>query len=118
MSSRGEALLLNDIIENADRIACYLQDLNLPLFEADPMRIDAVERCLMRLTEAAIRIGPERMTQIAPDLPMRQVRGLGNRLRHAYELIDLRTIWDTTTTSIPALREACRAALEGTGSTD
>ena len=72
----------------------------------------------MRLTEAAIRMGPERMTQIAPDLPMRQVRGLGNRLRHAYELIDLHTIWDTATTSVPALREACGAALEGTGNAE
>ncbi len=118
MSSRSEALLLLDIIENADRIASYLQGLDLPAFEADPMRIDAVERCLMRLTEAAIRVGPERMTQVVPALPMRQVRGLGNRLRHAYELIDLRTIWDTATTSVPALREACAAALEGTGNAD
>jgi uncharacterized protein with HEPN domain len=104
-------MLLEDIIENADSIARYLAGLDFDDFTADQMRIDAVERCLMRLTEAAIRIGPDRMTEIAPELPMRQVRGLGNVLRHAYELIDLRTIWDTAVTSVPVLREACAAVL-------
>ena len=111
MSSRKEPLLLEDIVENADAIARYLTGLDFEAFEADRMRIDAVERCLMRLTEAAIRIGPERMAEIAPELPMRQVRGLGNVLRHAYELIALGTIWDTATTNVPALRTACAAAL-------
>lgn len=111
MPSRKEPLLLQDIIDNADSISRYLAGLDFETFEADPMRVDAVERCLMRLTEAAIRIGPEQMAKIAPAVPMREVRGLGNVLRHAYELIDLRTIWDTATASVPALREACAAAL-------
>ena len=51
------------------------------------------------------------MLEIAPDLPMEQVRGLGNRLRHSYDLIELRTIWDTATVQVPALRQACAAAL-------
>lgn len=80
-------------------------------FAANQMRIDAVERCLERIIEAAIKIDSERMTAIAPDLPMNKVRGLGNRLRHSYDLIDLRTLWDTATVQIPDLRAACEAVL-------
>lgn len=115
MFSRSEAHLLRDIIDNADAIARYVDGVEIKAFEADQMRVDAVERCLMRLTEAAIRIGPERMAEIVPELPMRQVRGLGNVLRHAYDLIDLRTIWDTVTRDVPALRAACAAALDARG---
>lgn len=41
---------------------------------------------------------------------MKDVRGLGNRLRHSYELIDLRTIWETATVQLPPLRAACDEA--------
>ena len=77
------------------------------------MTVDAVERCLARITEAAIRIGPERMDEISPGLPMQQVRGLGNLLRHAYFVIDHGTIWSTIKDSLPPLREACERALAG-----
>lgn len=111
MSSDREALRLADIIENADAIGDYIAGLDFATFAQDRMRIDAVERALERIIEAAVKIGPERMREIAPDLPMDQVRGLGNRLRHSYDLIDHRTIWDTATVQVPALRADCAAAL-------
>ena len=75
------------------------------------MRVDAVERCLMRLTEAAIRIGDERMARIAPDLGLHQVRGLGNMLRHQYDTLDMEQLWRTVHEALPPLREACARAL-------
>lgn len=66
MSSRSERLLLLDIVENADAVAEYLAGLQFAGFEGDRMRVDAVERCLMRITEAVIRIGSERMAESCP----------------------------------------------------
>lgn len=77
------------------------------------MRVDAVERCLMRLTEAAIRIGEERMARVAPDTPMHQLRGLGNILRHAYDGIDAAVVWNTVVDDLPGFREACEQSLKG-----
>jgi uncharacterized protein with HEPN domain len=74
--------------------------------------VDAVERCLTRITQAAIRAGPEAMRRAAPELPFEQVRGLGNVLRHAYDVIDLEIVWRTVKERLPALRAACAAALE------
>lgn len=60
-SDEREALRLQDIVDNIDRIESYLAGCDFDAFARDDKTIDAVERCLQRLTEAVIRIGPERM---------------------------------------------------------
>jgi uncharacterized protein with HEPN domain len=111
LSTEREALRLRDIIDNIDRIV-YVDGMDFAAFAADDRTVDAVERCLQRLTEAVIKIGPERMAQVSPTLPVDAVRGLGNALRHDYDRVDLRTIYVTATDSLPLLRADCVAALE------
>lgn len=60
---------LEHIADNAERIAGYVEGLTFDEFAASPMVLDAVERCLARITEAAIRAGEEVMAQVAPDVP-------------------------------------------------
>lgn len=67
---------LTDIIENIDRIMDYLDGIEPADFGDDQKTVDAVERCLQRITEAVIKIGEDRMVAIAPSLPMHAVRGL------------------------------------------
>ena len=111
MSTEREALRLQDIVDNIDRIESYLEGFDFAAFVADPKTIDAVERCLQRITEAAIKIGPERMAAISPRTPVDAVRGLGNKLRHDYDRLDLPTIWRTARESLPELRDDCLRAL-------
>lgn len=111
MSSDREALRLRDIVDNIDRITDHVGTMDFAAFSRDAKTIDAVERCLQRISEAVIRIGEARMAEIAPSLPVHAVRGLGNALRHDYDRIDLRTIFTTVTDSLPALREECGTAL-------
>lgn len=117
MSTRREVLRLQDVIENIGRIDGYVAGLSFEQFAADNRTVDAVERCLQRITEAVIKIGPERMAAISPQTPVDAVRGLGNLLRHDYDNLDLGTIWRTVQTSLPALREDCLVAL-GTAAGD
>lgn len=102
---------LTDIVENADQIAQYLESVDVEIFRTDLMRRDAVERCLERVAEACIRIGPERIETLLPGLDLNQVRGLGNRLRYEYDRINSELIWATATGPIRELRDACAAAL-------
>jgi len=111
VSTEREALRLHDIIDNIDRIEGYVAGMDLPAFAADQRTIDAVERCLQRITEAVIKIGAERMAAISPKLPVDAVRGLGNMLRHDYDNVDLATIYRTVRESLPALRSDCAKAL-------
>jgi uncharacterized protein with HEPN domain len=62
---------------------------------------DAVERCLERVCEAMSRLGG-RTAELMPGQPSAAIRGMGNRLRHAYDRIDLGLIWDTIETDLPA----------------
>lgn len=111
MSSRREPQWLRDVIDNIDAIDAYLTDMG----EADPLTdrktVDASERCLQRITEAIIRIGPDRMAAIAPNVPFHQARGLGNMLRHQYDDIRPQDLLVTISRDLPPLRAACVAAL-------
>lgn len=102
---------LRDMIDNALAAESYIAGMDLAEFSADRMRIDAVERCLMRLTEAAIRIGDARMAEIVPETPMHQLRGLGNLLRHVYDGIDVAVVWATVVDDLPRFRASCQRAL-------
>lgn len=64
-----QRLRLEHIVENAQRIAGYTADLTFENFAKDQRTIDAVERCLSRITEAAIRLGEETMASVAPEIP-------------------------------------------------
>lgn len=113
MSTERESFRLQDIVDNVDRIERYLSHFDYAAFADDPRTVDAVERCLQRITEAVVKIGPERMAEISPRTPIDAVRGLGNRLRHEYDQVDLPTIWRTARESLPDLRQDCLKILEG-----
>lgn len=113
MLTERQRLRLEHIIENAERIAGYVDGMTFEEFANRPMVFDAVERCLARITEAAIRAGDEVMASIAPEVPPHVYRGFGNALRHDYDQIDARTIWLTATKDVPLLSEACKRALGG-----
>jgi uncharacterized protein with HEPN domain len=111
VSSERETLRLQDIVENIGKIDAYLDGYSYDAFVADEKTVDAVERCLHRITEAVIKVGPQRMAEISPRTPVDAVRGLGNKLRHEYDLLDLATLWRTARESLPELREDCLRAL-------
>jgi uncharacterized protein with HEPN domain len=75
------------------------------------MVIDAVERNLQKISEAAIRLG-EKAETLCPGIPWHNVRGMGNWLRHQYDAIDLEIIWVTVTDKLPELKAAVKLALD------
>ncbi len=100
-----------DIVENSDRAIGHVGEMSFEQFVAHPMARDAVERCLMRITEASIRLGSERLEAIAPETPLHEMRGFGNFLRHEYQRVNVEIIWLTVKNDLPLLRQRCAAAL-------
>ena len=82
-SSDRSADWLADIVENAARIESYLDGLNRAPFERDGRTRDAVERCVERVCEATVRLGPERAEALMPGHPWADIKATGNRLWHA-----------------------------------
>jgi uncharacterized protein with HEPN domain len=85
---------LRDILESIDKIERFTAGMDLIAFSEDEKTISAVERELQKISEAAIRLGNE-AEALCPGLPWRDIRGIGNWLRHQYDRVDLETIWTT-----------------------
>src|SRR5476649_473684 len=103
---------LQDIVDNTERIARYTRDLSEHEFQDQEIVVDAVERCLTRISEAAAKLGAE-AEQLCPGLPWPDIRGLGNKLRHFYQDVDADIVWNLIATGkLEDLRKACLEAID------
>lgn len=109
-SKHDPADSLVDIVENAARVETYLAGMDRAAFAGNGLARDAVERCMERVCEAARRLG-ERAAELMPDQPWSDIRGMGNRLRHAYDRISLDVIWNAARNDLPTLAADARQAL-------
>ena len=101
---------LEDILDNIARIEGYLAGFTSEMFEEDDRTRDATERCLERICEAVFRLGA-RADQLMPGQPSGAIRGMGNRLRHAYDNIDHPLLWGTIQDDLPTLKADAERAL-------
>ncbi|GLR53987.1 hypothetical protein GCM10007923_52040 [Shinella yambaruensis] len=103
---------LQDIVENAASILTYTTGMDREAFARNNLVRDAVERCLERISEAASKLGGTAET-LLPNHPWRQIRDLGNILRHAYDNVDEEIVWSIVTERLPTLIiDAERAAAQ------
>jgi uncharacterized protein with HEPN domain/predicted nucleotidyltransferase len=91
---RDPALSLQDILNSIDMIVQFVQGMDLREYREDPKTVAAVERKLLPISEAATRLG-EDADRLCPGLPLHNIRGIGNWLRHRYDRVDVETVWNT-----------------------
>jgi uncharacterized protein with HEPN domain len=65
---REPELPLQDILKSIDSIIEFVRGMDLEAFRADPKTIAAVERKLLLISEAAVRLGGE-ADRLCPGLP-------------------------------------------------
>ena len=114
MPSKDLAARYRDILENFVAIDGYVAGLTSDALARDGKTRDAVERCLARISESAVRVG-QQAEDDAPEIPWIDVRRLGNHLRHAYDRTNPDLIWEIVSTDLPAMRSACKRALKVLG---
>jgi uncharacterized protein with HEPN domain len=102
---------LTDILDNIARIEVYVADIDKDGLVRDGLRRDAVERCLERICEASARLG-DQAEALMPGQTWRAIRGMGNRLRHAYDRIDLSVVWTVVRERLPELKADATRVLE------
>ena len=95
--------VLQDIATNIDRIEAYTNGRVENDLALDTMLMDAIERCLERISEASRAI-PDDIKSNYPTVPWHDIAVIGNRLRHGYFTVDPSIIWQTATLDVPALR--------------
>lgn len=99
-----------EIVENIDRIMRYTAGMSADMFAGDDKTCDAVERCLGRISESAVKLGAA-AERSAPEQPWPRIRAFGNVLRHGYDSIDSGRIWQIVEQDLPTLRRACLSVL-------
>jgi len=87
MSKREILLLLDDMLQSAQKIKRYTKDLDYNSFSADDKTIDAVVRNFEIIGEAANRIDPD-FRDKNPEIEWKRIRGFRNRIIHDYFGID------------------------------
>ena len=111
MPSEKPAQRLNDILENIEWIIQYTHKCSYQEFVEDRRTRDAVERCLLRISEAARKLEGI-VDEIASDQPWSDIRALGNVIRHEYDTVDPAVIWQIIESDLLPLEKAVEAAIK------
>nr|WP_067054819.1 DUF86 domain-containing protein [Mucilaginibacter sp. L294] len=102
MSKRKPELLLEDILESAEKILSYTDGLTFEQFTFDSKTIDAVIRNFEIIGEGANRL-PDEFKDTSPEIDWHKIRGLRNRIAHEYFGIDYTIIWSVKEHYLPDL---------------
>ena len=101
---------MQDIVFNIEAITRYTQGLDEASFVANDLVVDAVERCLSRISEAASKLGNE-AELVLPGQPWEKIRALGNLLRHEYDIIRRDDLSAIVSRDLRSLRADCIEAI-------
>ena len=63
---------------------------------------EAAQMLITKLAEAVGRLPPAALAS-RPEVPWQQIRGMRNRLVHAYHAVDLEVLWETVATDAAQL---------------
>lgn len=106
MPTERAARRIHDVLTNIASIEAYTKGLSEGSFRDAPMVIDAVERCLERIAEAARKLGERFDAAVPDDLDLRAVRQFGSVLRHDYDAVDTAIVWNAVAKELPKLKAA------------
>jgi len=114
MSKRDARILLQDIMDEIERIERFTSSLSFEEFKKDDLVYYATLRCLEIIGEA-VKALPEDLKG-RYDVEWRKIAGLRDVIIHGYFGIDPEIIWDVVKRKIPELKvvvEAMLAEMEG-----
>jgi uncharacterized protein with HEPN domain len=110
LPSKNPIRRFEDILDNIELIKDYTRGYSDDTFIKDRKTQDAVERCLMRISEAAAKLESS-ADALIPDQPWSEIRAVGNVLRHEYDSVDPGIIWNIVSHDLDSLRTSIEVAL-------
>jgi uncharacterized protein with HEPN domain len=105
---------LAHILAAIDDIQALLSNSSVKDLAKDKYRRVAVERFLEVISEASRHI-PEDVRAQQTEINWRRMADLGNRLRHAYHLIDAELLWLITQRDLPPLKAFVERVIRESG---
>jgi uncharacterized protein with HEPN domain len=99
-SPRARLLHIRDEI---DGVAMIVRDLSFEQYQRSHMHRRAVERAVQIVSEAAKALPSDYLARY-PDAPWTSIVGIGNILRHEYQRLDDKQLWEIETVHLPRLQ--------------
>jgi len=95
----------DDVLQAIANIEADTAGLDFERFAADRRVRQLVERNLEIISEASRRL-PDAAKATEPDIPWREIAGIGNVLRHDYGVVKPEILWGVRTHRLVALKAA------------
>jgi uncharacterized protein with HEPN domain len=102
--------LLEQMLEAIADIEQIMARRSFEAYAADRPTRRAVERCIEIVSEASRRLPPN-LKDRHPAIPWQKIAGIGNVLRHDYDVVNDATIWHAATADLLPLKAAVAALL-------
>lgn len=98
---------LEHIVHSVDAIVGYWKGKKRTQFDSDEWGRAATERHLEIISEASRHI-PARDKSDHPQIPWKEIAGIGNVLRHRYDTVSDDRVWEIVSLELRALRSAIK----------
>jgi uncharacterized protein with HEPN domain len=108
---REYLLLLHDILQAAEAIRDFTQEMSCEAFVDDDRTLSAVLYKFAVMGEAT-KLLPEQIRAEYPDIPWRSIAGLRDKVIHGYIGVDYELLWETITKKIPRVIDGLHTILD------
>jgi uncharacterized protein with HEPN domain len=99
---------IHDILETIERVQQKTAGRTFAEFVLDWELRFIVQRAIEIISEASRRL-PADLKNLRPEIDWRSIAGIGNVLRHDYQTISDKIIWDVVEGDLPQLKAAIEA---------
>jgi uncharacterized protein with HEPN domain len=106
-----DRIRLQHMLDAAQEAITFANGLDQKGFVNDRMRLLSVVKSIEIIGEAATKVSPT-LKQQANQIPWDDIKGMRNRLIHAYFDINMDVVWQTVKTDLPALIPQLKKLLE------
>jgi uncharacterized protein with HEPN domain len=103
MASRSPRARLRHIRDEIEGVRLTIRGLSFAQYLDSYIHRRAVERAAEIVSEAARALPPDLLARYA-DAPWPSIIGIGNILRHEYQRLDDRQLWEIATLHMPKLQ--------------
>jgi uncharacterized protein with HEPN domain len=96
---------IEDIIEAMADAMSFVERMEYAEFSRDRKTIYAVIRAIEIIGEAVKKV-PEFVRNRYPEIPWREMAGMGDKLIHEYFGVNLKAVWEVVIKDIPTLKSS------------